>query len=194
MCVQSLNSLLQGLKPIFQYAIFSHAHLICPTRIVQSFKQHSRTYNTIDHLVIICTILYNYVQIIHYKVNPMVAISPTHPETIDNVLCKALLNAQQQLGLNRTELGQLIGLDRSSISRLQKRGTLKPNSKAGELATYLIRIYRALYVLMGGDQIAMRHWMETSNRHLQAIPKQLICNTEGLVRVMHYLDAMRGKV
>lgn len=125
----------------------------------------------------------------------MAAISSTITDiTSDSVLCKALLSAQQQLELSQTELGQSIGLDRSSISRLQKRGTLNPNSKAGELATYLIRIYRALYVLMGGDLTAMRHWMETSNRHLQAIPKQLLSSAEGLVRIMHYLDAMRGKV
>jgi hypothetical protein len=125
----------------------------------------------------------------------MVAISSTISDvTPDSVLCKALLSAQDQLELNQAELGQLIGLDRSSISRLQKRGTLKPDSKAGELATYFIRIYRALYVLMGGDINAMQHWMTTSNRHLQGVPKQLIGKAEGLVRVMHYLDAMRGKV
>ncbi|HFD12095.1 MAG TPA: DUF2384 domain-containing protein [Crenotrichaceae bacterium] len=125
----------------------------------------------------------------------MAAVLPTISDpSADNVLCKALLNVQQQFELTQTELGQLIGVDRSSISRLQKRGTLKPDSKPGELATYLIRIYRALYVLMGGDLSAMRHWMETENRHLQAIPKQLISSAEGLIRVMHYLDAMRGKV
>ncbi len=125
----------------------------------------------------------------------MVAISPIVSDaTPDTVLCKALLSTQQQLELSQTELGQSIGLDRSSISRLQKRGTLKPDSKPGELATYLIRIYRALYVLMGGDHATMRHWMETNNRHLQAVPKQLIASAEGLVRVMHYLDAMRGKI
>ncbi len=124
----------------------------------------------------------------------MVAISSGFAENSDTVLCKALLNVQNQLDLSQAQLGQLIGLDRSSISRLQKRGTLKPDSKAGELATYLIRIYRALFVLMGGDPDNMRHWMETSNLHLQAIPKQLIGNAEGLIRVMHYLDAMRGKV
>ncbi|MCH9697846.1 MAG: MbcA/ParS/Xre antitoxin family protein [Gammaproteobacteria bacterium] len=124
----------------------------------------------------------------------MVAISPKNTDLSDNVLCKALLNVQQQLGMNQTELGQLIGLDRSSISRLQKRGALNPDSKSGELATYLIRIYRALFVLMGGDMTAMRHWMDTHNKHLQSIPKQLMASAEGLVRVMHYLDAMRGKV
>lgn len=125
----------------------------------------------------------------------MAAVLPNYQNVnAANVLCKALLNVQKQFELNQTELGRMIGLDRSSISRLHKRGTLKPDSKAGELATYLIRIYRSLYVLMGGDIAIMRHWMETSNRHLQAVPKQLLANTEGLVRVMHYLDAMRGKI
>jgi len=125
----------------------------------------------------------------------MAAVLPTDSDiSAEHVLCKALLNVQQQLELSQTQLGQSIGLDRSSISRLQKRGTLKPASKSGELAMYLIRIYRSLYVLMGGELTAMRHWMNTSNLHLQAVPKQLITNAEGLIRVMHYLDAMRGKI
>ena len=110
------------------------------------------------------------------------------------VLCKALFNTQDALGLNQQVLGDSLGLDRSSISRLKSRGLLDPASKQGELATYLIRIYRSLYVLMGSEPDAIRHWMNTYNLHLQAEPVKMIAKVQGLVQVLQYLDAIRAKV
>lgn len=110
------------------------------------------------------------------------------------VLCKALLKASGYLGLKQSELGQAIGLDRTSITRLKQKGTLNPDSKTGELATYVIRIFRDLYVLMGGDETAIQHWMKTPNHHLNGSPHELIQSAQGLVQVLSYLDAMRGKV
>ena len=110
------------------------------------------------------------------------------------VLCKALFSTQQHLGLTQQALGNVIGLDRSSVSKLKTRGSLTPESKEGELATYLIRIYRSLYALMGGDQASMQHWLQTHNHHLNAKPADLIGQIHGLIRTMEYLDAIRGKV
>ena len=62
------------------------------------------------------------------------------------------------------------------------------------LALLLIRAYRALFVLVGGDPAQMRHWWHTSNRHLDGAPVELIRNVQGLLRVVEYLDAMRGKL
>lgn len=112
----------------------------------------------------------------------------------DQVLCKAILNAMTGLGLNQAGLGKAIGLDRTSVSRLKARGTLEPTSKPGEIALLVVRIYRALYALMGGSEDAMRHWMHTSNRHLHGIPAELIGTVQGVNRVVEYLDAMRGRV
>ena len=110
------------------------------------------------------------------------------------VLCKALFNTQQHLGLTQETLGKVIGLDRSSVSKLKTRGSLSPDTKEGELATYLIRIYRSLYALMGGDLATMQHWLQTPNKHLHAKPSELLGQIHGLIRTMEYLDAIRGKV
>lgn len=110
------------------------------------------------------------------------------------VLCKALFRATTYLALTQSDLGQTIGLDRSSINRLKQKGTLNPETKPGELAAYVIRIFRDLYALMGGDQDAIRHWMHTQNHHLNGQPAQLILQAQGLIQVLGYLDAMRGKV
>ncbi len=103
------------------------------------------------------------------------------------VLAKALLNAGHTLGLSRERLGEIIGRDRTSIAR-----GLDPNSKAGELALMLIRCYRSLYALVGGQPEAMRHWMQTANRDTGGIPAEQIGSVQGLNRVLEYLDAMRG--
>lgn len=110
------------------------------------------------------------------------------------VLCKALFKAMNYLGLKQRELGQTIGLDRSSIARLKQKGMLNPECKAGELATYVIRIFRDLYTLMGGDETAIRHWMKTPNRHLNGRPNDLVQTAQGLIQVLAYLDAVRGKI
>ncbi len=105
------------------------------------------------------------------------------------ILTKSLRKAGQQLGLDQASLGRVIGRDRSAF----RRG-IDPESKEGELALLLIRCYRSLFALMGGDPEQMRHWMTTHNLHTGGIPAQQVQSVEGLVRVMAYLDAIRGKV
>jgi hypothetical protein len=105
------------------------------------------------------------------------------------VLTKALLNAGRVLDLSQSALGEIIGKDRTSISR-----GLDPSSKAGELALLLIRCYyRSLFVLVGGRPEDMRHWMHTANRDLGDVPAQTVRSVQGLTRVLEYLDAMRGR-
>ncbi len=107
-----------------------------------------------------------------------------------DVLAEAFGNAGRALGLTQADLGAVVGKDRSAISR----GRLDPGSKAAELALLLIRIYRALFVLVGGDEVALRHWMRTANHHTGGVPAEQIRSIQGLLQVLEYLDAMRGKV
>jgi hypothetical protein len=106
------------------------------------------------------------------------------------VLAEAFINAGKNLGMNQADLGNIIGKDRSAISR----GKIEPGSKAGELALLFIRCYRALFVLVGGDYRQMQHWMKTENLHTGGIPAEQAKSVQGLVAVLEYLDAMRGKL
>lgn len=99
------------------------------------------------------------------------------------MLTKALLNAGRALGLSQDMLGEMIGRDRSSIARC-----LDPDSKAGELALLLIRVYRGLYSLVGGRQQDMRRWMHTANRGIGGVPAEQMRSVAGLVRVVECLD------
>lgn len=74
------------------------------------------------------------------------------------------------------------------------RDGIDPASKSGELALLFIRLYRSVFALTGGEPAAMKHWINTENRYFDEVPRQLVRSAEGLVRVNHYLDAMRGKV
>jgi hypothetical protein len=96
------------------------------------------------------------------------------------VLAEALVNAGRMLGMNQTDLGRVIGKDRSAISR----GQIDPQSKAGELALLLIRIYRSLFVLVGGEADAMQHWMHTENRHTGGVPAKQVTTIQGLMQVL----------
>lgn len=105
------------------------------------------------------------------------------------VLTKAVFNAGKALGLTQAEVGEVIGRERTGL----RRG-LDPGSKAGELALLLIRCYRSLFMLVGGDNKAMQDWLHTENYHLGGVPRKKINNITGLLHVTEYLDAMRGKV
>lgn len=105
-------------------------------------------------------------------------------------LTKAFLNAGKELGFSQDELGEIVGRDRTTISR----NGIDPESKAGELALLFIRAYRGLFTLVGGKRDDLRHWMHTQNRHIGGIPAQQMKSVAGLIHVVEYLDAIRGKV
>lgn len=104
-------------------------------------------------------------------------------------LTKALLNAGRELGLTQQEIGEVVGRNRTSLHR---QG-VEPDTKSGELALLLVRVYRGLHVLVGGARDDMRHWMRTQNRHTGGIPAEQVKSVTGLVRVVEYLDAIRAK-
>lgn len=110
------------------------------------------------------------------------------------VLSKALLNASKQLTLTQAELGKVIGIHRTGISRLKQHLDLQPDTKQGELALLLIRAARALYALTGGDDVWIKHFMRTNNGLTGGIPAEQIQTVQGLVKVVTCLDALRGKV
>ncbi|EKU66476.1 MULTISPECIES: antitoxin Xre-like helix-turn-helix domain-containing protein [Acinetobacter] len=74
------------------------------------------------------------------------------------VLAKVLLNTADQLGLKQSQVAAVIGVHRSSISRLKANLVLDPASKQGELALLLMRVYHVVDALSGGDP----QWKTTS--------------------------------
>jgi hypothetical protein len=112
----------------------------------------------------------------------------------DRVVAKAVLAAADRLGLRNRHLGAVIGSSEASVSRLQHGRGLDPESKEGELALLFLRLYRSLDALVGGDDAKARLWLNAENEHVTGVPAERIKTVEGLVDVVQYLDAMRGRL
>ncbi|HEY4303168.1 MAG TPA: MbcA/ParS/Xre antitoxin family protein [Gemmatimonadaceae bacterium] len=125
--------------------------------------------------------------------SPLYAVQTPQPQAAA-VVAKALLAAAQRLAVRDRQLAAIIGSSEASVSRLRSGRGLDPASKEGELALLFVRLYRGLDALVGGDDAAARAWMQAPNTHLNGIPAQRIVSVEGLVDVVQYLDAMRGRL
>lgn len=118
---------------------------------------------------------------------------PAAAPRADLILTRAFLRAAERLGLSQKDLAPVLGVSPSTLSRLPQR-PLDPRSKEGELALLFLRLYRSLDALLGGDAEACRRWFQARNTHLDGVPAELVRSVTGLVHVIEYLDAMRGKV
>jgi hypothetical protein len=124
---------------------------------------------------------------------PISARPASRPEP-GPVLAKATLAAAERLGVRNRQLAAIIGSSEASVSRLQNGRGLDPDSKEGELALMFVRLYRSLDALVGGDDVKARAWLTAANDHLAGVPAERIRTVEGLVDVVQYLDAMRGRL
>ncbi len=110
------------------------------------------------------------------------------------VVAKAALSAAERLGLTNRHLAAVIGSSEASVSRMQRGRGVDPASKEGELALMVVRLFRSLDALVGGDDTKARAWMHVMNAHVGGVPADRIRTVEGLVDVVQYLDAMRGRL
>ena len=112
----------------------------------------------------------------------------------DVVLARALTRAARALGLAQKDLAHIVGVSAPTISRIAAGKGLDPESKQGELALLLIRVFRSLDALLGGKEEDVRSWFAAPNAHLGGVPAARVQTVEGLIHVAEYLDAMRGKL
>ncbi|MEP6767007.1 MAG: MbcA/ParS/Xre antitoxin family protein [Gemmatimonadaceae bacterium] len=120
--------------------------------------------------------------------------SPNKQPVPELVLAKATLSAAERLGIRSRALAAIIGASEASISRLQHGRGIDPSSKEGELSLLFLRMFRSLDALVGGDDLKSRAWMHALNDHVGGVPAHRISTIEGLVDVVQYLDAMRGRL
>lgn len=111
------------------------------------------------------------------------------------VLTKALLNMAALYHLNGKVLSEIIGMSEAGVTRLhQHKKTISPNGKEGELVLLLLRLYRSLNALVGNNHEKARLWLASSHNYFTQKPIEHIKTVAGLVDVVNYLDAMRGKI
>jgi len=112
----------------------------------------------------------------------------------DQVVAKALVRAAQRLELSQSEVAEVLGTSTASVSRtFAGDRPIAADSAEGRHALLLVRVFRSLDTLVGGDEEKARRWLGAPNAHLGGqAPRALLASTPGLVRVAEYLDAMRG--
>jgi len=112
----------------------------------------------------------------------------------DQVVAKALVRAAQRLELSQSEVAEVLGTSTASVSRtFAGERPIAADSAEGRHALLLVRVFRSLDTLVGGDEEKARRWLGAPNAHLGGqAPRALLASTPGLVRVAEYLDAMRG--
>ncbi len=110
------------------------------------------------------------------------------------VLSKAVARAAEHLAVSRSLLATILGLSPPTITRLCN-GTYKLDErrKEWEFALLFVRVFRSLDSIVGNEHSA-RQWLLSENQGLNGRPIDLMRQTEGLVRVVHYLDASRALV
>lgn len=110
------------------------------------------------------------------------------------VLSKAVTRAAERLGISRSLLAKILGLSPATVTRLYSGDyVLDQGRKEWEFALLFVRAFRSLDSIVG-DETSARKWLNSENRGLNGRPIELIRSTEGLVRVVQYLDASRGLV
>ncbi len=120
--------------------------------------------------------------------------NPAAQPAPEAVLAKAVLSVARRLDLTNRGLAAVLGTSEASVSRLGRDRGLRPGSAEGSLALLFVRLYRSLDTATGGDEGKARQWFTAPNRHLGGVPAEQVRSVEGLVSVVQYLDAVRGKL
>lgn len=108
------------------------------------------------------------------------------------VLSKAVVRAAEKLGVSRALLAKILGLSPATVTRLfAGQYQLEQSRKEWEFALLFVRVFRSLDSIVG-DEATARKWLNSDNLGLNGKPIELIRHIEGLVRVVHYLDAARA--
>ncbi len=108
---------------------------------------------------------------------------------------KATARAARLLGLNNASLAVVLGLSEATISRLMSGSfTLEPTSKLYELALLIIRLFRSLDAMVGGEEVPMRGWMRLPNALVGGGPAEMIRTVSGLVETVSYVDNARSRI
>ncbi|MBU1334462.1 MAG: MbcA/ParS/Xre antitoxin family protein [Alphaproteobacteria bacterium] len=99
------------------------------------------------------------------------------------------------MGLAAKALAAVLGLSEPTVSRMKAgKFVLKLGSKPYELAVLLIRLFRSLDAIAGGDTRVLRQWLVNPHTVLGGKPIDKLETISGLTDVLAYLDARRALV
>lgn len=118
----------------------------------------------------------------------------SQPINRSRLLAKTSWKAAQQLGLKPEQFVRILHLECVDMVLSDSSLMLDPNSKQGEIALILIRIYKALYHLNGGDIKWMHHFLNSPNLLTGEIPIEQLESMSGLLSVLNTVESLQHKV
>jgi predicted XRE-type DNA-binding protein len=124
-------------------------------------------------------------------------VTPSGPaDQRARVLTEAVAQTARRLKLKTTELTAIIGVSQPTASRLLNgKFQLAEGGKSWELGAHLVRLYRSLSAMVGGDDELARAWLRSPNQSFGGrVPVDQIRSVEGLVHACDYVDAHRARV
>jgi hypothetical protein len=125
----------------------------------------------------------------------MIATTAALDPAAGAVLAKATTRAAAQLELSSAALGKILGVSEATVSRIRSGArAIEPQSKEGELASLLVRLYLSLDAMVGNDEKRRMDWFTACNHAFNGAPKDLVLTAQGLVRMVMYLDRMRATI
>jgi hypothetical protein len=111
------------------------------------------------------------------------------------VVSKAVVRSAAILGMKNAALARTLGVSDPTVFRFKSgERRLEVGTKPYELSLLLIRLFRSLDAILGGEEEVIRSWMETENRALGGVPHELIQNVSGLVAAVDYVDSARARI
>ena len=118
----------------------------------------------------------------------------SQPINTSKVLTKASWKAAELLGLKPEQFVRILHLECLDMNLSEATLMFDPNSKQGEIALILIRIYKALYHLNGGDIKWMHHFLNSPNLLTGGIPIEQLESMSGLLSVLNTVESLQYKV
>lgn len=118
----------------------------------------------------------------------------SQPINTSKVLTKASWKAAELLGLKPEQFVRILHLECLDMNLSEASLMFDSNSKQGEIALILIRIYKALYHLNGGDIKWMHHFLNSPNLLTGGIPMAQLESMSGLLSVLNTVESLQHKV
>ena len=105
-------------------------------------------------------------------------------------MSKAVINTATYLGINRAKLAHILGVSASTVAKLYTNDyILSPAKREWNSAVLLVRLFRSLDSIIGGVSDDASKWLVSENKAFGGEkPIDLLESTEGLLRVVTYLD------
>jgi hypothetical protein len=129
------------------------------------------------------------------KMSASLAIGLPAAPVREEVVSKAVARAAALLGITNATLAHTLGVSEATASRLRAgHYIVQSGSKQYEFSLLLIRVFRSLDAIMGGEKASVQSWIKAENHALGGVPAELMQSVTGLVAMVEYVDAARARV